>query len=253
MLLAPGTGILFRGAADLTDHDHGFGVRVVVEGDRVTLWRIERGSGRVAWKGDLGSAEGHAHRKHNMGTPSPVVGDGLVFVMTGNGALKAFALENKIDLTVVGPEEPLTLGIVDEFEAAGLRIFGPNREAARMEGSKAFAKAFMARHNIPTAPFEIFDEVDAALAFVADSPWGYPVVVKADGLAAGKGVIICEDADEAAAAVQAAMGDSVFGRAGDRLVVEAFMSARTPIILLIVAAILLQGGITRAGRRPGLA
>ena len=114
-------------------------------------------------------------------------------------------------------------GLSDRLVAAGAACFGPSRKAAVLEGSKAFAKAFMARHSIPTAPFEIFHETDAAMAFAKSSPWGYPLVVKADGLAAGKGVVICQDADEAAAAVHAAMEDSVFGRAGDRLVIEAFV------------------------------
>jgi phosphoribosylamine--glycine ligase len=138
-------------------------------------------------------------------------------------ALTAAALDNAVDLVVVGPEAPLTAGLADRLRAEGVACFGPSARAAVIEGSKAFAKAFMARHGIPTAPFETFDDVDTAVAFAADCPFGYPVVVKADGLAAGKGVIICADPDQAQAAVRAAMEDAVFGRAGQRLVVEAFV------------------------------
>jgi len=138
-------------------------------------------------------------------------------------ALTSAALDNAVDLVVVGPEAPLTAGITDRLRAEGIACFGPSSRAAVLEGSKAFAKAFMARHGIPTAAFETFDDMGSALAFVADCPWGYPVVVKADGLAAGKGVVICEDAEQAQAAVQASMGQSAFGSAGDRVVVEAFM------------------------------
>ena len=138
-------------------------------------------------------------------------------------ALTTAAVDNHIDLVVVGPEAPLTAGLADRLNAAGVACFGPSSRAAVLEGSKAFSKAFMARHDIPTAAFEIFDTLEPALDFVADSPWGYPLVVKANGLAAGKGVVICDDSKTARAAVQAAMGDQVFGSAGDRLVVEAFM------------------------------
>jgi len=145
-------------------------------------------------------------------------------IAAGNiDALTTAAVEHHIDLVVVGPEAPLTAGLADRLIAEGVACFGPSSRAAVLEGSKAFSKAFMSRHGIPTAAFEIFDELASALAFVGDSPWGYPLVVKADGLAAGKGVVICDDPDAARAAVQAAMGDRVFGSAGDRLVVEAFM------------------------------
>ena len=132
------------------------------------------------------------------------------------------AVDRDVDLVVVGPEVPLTAGLADRLRADGVACFGPSRNAAILEGSKAFAKEFMARHGIPTSAFKIFDELNPALNFVADSPWGYPLVVKADGLAAGKGVVICNDPDEAGAAVRAAMLEQVFGNAGKRLVVEAF-------------------------------
>ena len=137
--------------------------------------------------------------------------------------LLRFARENKVDLTVVGPEQPLVDGIVDEFEKNGLRIFGPSRHAAMLEGSKAFAKDFMEQHGIPTARFKTFksDEVENAEAFVRQvTP---PVVVKADGLAAGKGVLICEDRDAAILALREIMLKRTFGSAGDKVVVEEFM------------------------------
>ncbi len=137
--------------------------------------------------------------------------------------LVATAVDRDVDLVVVGPEVPLTAGLANRLRADGVACFGPSENAAILEGSKAFAKEFMGRHGIPTSAFKIFDELNPALNFVADSPWGYPLVVKADGLAAGKGVVICNDPDEADAAVRAAMLKQVFGNAGKRLVVEAFI------------------------------
>ncbi len=137
--------------------------------------------------------------------------------------LTAAAIEHAVDLVVVGPEAPLTAGLADRLRAQDIACFGPSSKAAVIEGSKAFAKEFMQRHGIPTAPSEVFDNVETALAFVNDCPWGYPLVIKADGLAAGKGVVICDAAEQAGAAIRASMEDSVFGRAGDRIVVEAFV------------------------------
>ncbi|MED5560043.1 MAG: phosphoribosylamine--glycine ligase, partial [Acidobacteriota bacterium] len=114
--------------------------------------------------------------------------------------LVATAVDRDVDLVVVGPEVPLTAGLANRLRADGVACFGPSKNAAILEGSKAFAKEFMGRHGIPTSAFKIFDELNPALNFVADSPWGYPLVVKADGLAAGKGVVICNDPDEAGAA-----------------------------------------------------
>ena len=125
-----------------------------------------------------------------------------------------------IDLTVVGPELPLSLGIVDRLTAAGRAVFGPTAAAARLETSKAFAKAFMARHRVPTARFHTADSLDAALRLVRDEPFGFPVVLKADGLAAGKGVVIADDRPVAEAALRAMMADRRFGAAGDRVVIE---------------------------------
>lgn len=135
--------------------------------------------------------------------------------------LAQFVEKNKIDLTVVGPELPLTLGIVDIFENKGLRIFGPNKEAAEIEGSKAFAKDFMQKHHIPTARFKVFDSHFEALDFVKTS--SYPLVIKADGLAAGKGAVIVQNPEEAKKTVENIMVERVFGEAGSRLVVEEFL------------------------------
>ena len=130
------------------------------------------------------------------------------------------AIEEAVDLTVVGPELPLSLGIVDRFAQAGRSIFGPTAAAARLETSKAFAKAFMARHDVPTARFHTAESLDDALAVVRGGTFGWPVVLKADGLAAGKGVVIADDAAAAESTLRAVMGDRRFGTAGDRLVIE---------------------------------
>jgi phosphoribosylamine--glycine ligase len=136
--------------------------------------------------------------------------------------LADFATELRIDLTVVGPELPLTLGIADEFANRGLPIFGPSQRAAELEGSKVFAKQFMERHGIPTAPFEVVH--DAAAARAAAGRFGYPVVLKADGLAAGKGVLIVQDASELGDALHALFEERQFGASADRVVVEAFLT-----------------------------
>ena len=136
--------------------------------------------------------------------------------------LAAFASHLKIDLTVVGPELPLTLGLADELTRRGLAVFGPSREAARLEGSKVFAKEFMARHGIPTADFEVVH--DAAQARKAARGFGLPVVLKADGLAAGKGVIIPETEEELEAALEVFFEERRFGASADRVVVERFLA-----------------------------
>jgi phosphoribosylamine--glycine ligase len=135
-------------------------------------------------------------------------------------ALAAFAEREMIDLTVVGPELPLDRGIVDLFQSRRLRIFGPSRAAAQLECSKVFAKAFMARHGIPTARYRVCDTAASAHAVVASGELGFPLVVKADGLAAGKGVVVATDRESAASAVRAAMEERLFGEAGSRLVLE---------------------------------
>ncbi|MCK5499486.1 MAG: phosphoribosylamine--glycine ligase [Gammaproteobacteria bacterium] len=136
-------------------------------------------------------------------------------------ALKTFAEKEKIDLTIIGPENPLVDGIVDEFKQAGLACFGPSKEAAILEGSKSFSKEFLQRHNIPTAEYRVFTEVDAAKAYIKEK--GAPIVVKADGLAAGKGVIIASSEDEANVAIDEMLAGNKFGEAGHRVVIEEFM------------------------------
>ena len=134
-----------------------------------------------------------------------------------NGLLE-FALKEKIDLTVVGPEDPLTQGIVDLFESKSLLIFGSNKKAAEIEGSKAFAKEMMKKYHIPTASYEIFDNRNEAVKYIRKQ--GAPIVVKADGLAAGKGVIVCKTIEEAVQSVDKIMAEKIFGNAGNRVVVE---------------------------------
>ncbi|MEO6236370.1 MAG: phosphoribosylamine--glycine ligase [Vicinamibacterales bacterium] len=135
-------------------------------------------------------------------------------------ALLAFAESAAIDLTVIGPELPLDRGVVDRFRAAGRRVLGPLRAAAQLECSKAFAKSFMARHAIPTARYQICESSAQARAIVASGALGFPLVVKADGLAAGKGVVVAADRGEADAAIRAAMDEQQFGAAGARVVLE---------------------------------
>ncbi|MGA9033625.1 MAG: phosphoribosylamine--glycine ligase [Sulfuricaulis sp.] len=146
--------------------------------------------------------------------------------------LLRFAQQNKIDLTVVGPEASLVLGVVDKFRAAGLRIFGPTKDAARLEGSKAFAKDFLARHKIPTAAYGNFTEVAAAEAYIKKT--GVPIVVKADGLAAGKGVIIAQTTGEAVSAVHDMLAGNAFGDAGHRVVVEEFLTGEEASFIVMV-------------------
>ena len=146
--------------------------------------------------------------------------------------LLAFAQKQEIDLTIVGPEAPLVAGIVDRFEAAGLTIFGPSAAAAQLEGSKTFTKDFLARHQIPSAAYQSFTEIDAARAYV--EKMGTPIVIKADGLAAGKGVIIAQSADEAEAAIRDMLAGNRFGEAGHRVVVEEFLQGEEASYICIV-------------------
>jgi len=138
-----------------------------------------------------------------------------------NNALLNFAQIHKIDLTVVGPEVPLANGIVNVFSDKGLKIFGPTQSAARIEGSKAFAKDLMAKYNIPTAGYAVFTDAEAAKQYI--SRQGAPVVVKADGLAAGKGVVVAMTVAEALGAVDMIMCDNAFGEAGSQVVIEEFL------------------------------
>lgn len=146
--------------------------------------------------------------------------------------LYRFAKDNKIDLTVVGPELPLSLGIVDYFQSRGLRIFGPAQNAALLESSKAFAKDLMQKYDIPTARYKTYE--DAALARMEVESFGFPVVIKADGLAAGKGVIIAGTKEEAIKAIDDIMTDKHFGNAGNKVVIEEFLQGKEASILAFV-------------------
>ncbi|AVH31536.1 phosphoribosylamine--glycine ligase [Vibrio fluvialis] len=146
--------------------------------------------------------------------------------------LVAFAQNNAIELTIVGPEAPLVIGVVDAFRAASLPIFGPTQAAAQLEGSKAFTKDFLARHNIPTAAYANFTEIEPALAYVREQ--GAPIVVKADGLAAGKGVIVAMTLVEAEDAIKDMLAGNAFGDAGSRVVVEEFLDGEEASFIVMV-------------------
>ena len=143
--------------------------------------------------------------------------------------LVAFAKEEEIDLTVIGMDDPLVGGVVDAFEAEGLRVFGPRKNAAIIEGSKAFSKDLMKKYKIPTAAYENFTDAESALAYLETA--SFPIVLKADGLALGKGVLICKDLEEAKAGVKEIMLDKHFGNAGNTMVIEEFMTGREVSVL----------------------
>lgn len=143
-----------------------------------------------------------------------------------------FAQQQQIDLTIVGPEVPLVLGVVDSFQKAGLKIFGPTKSAAQLEGSKAFTKDFLERHHIPTAEYQNFTEIDPALAYIRDK--GAPIVIKADGLAAGKGVIVAMTLEEAEDAVRDMLAGNAFGDAGHRVVIEEFLEGEEASFIVMV-------------------
>ena len=147
-------------------------------------------------------------------------------------ALLQFAREQDVYLTIVGPELPLVNGIVDAFKENGLRCFGPTQKAAQLEGSKTFTKDFLKRHNIPTAEYRTFTDIDAALRYLAQQR--FPVVIKADGLAAGKGVIIAKDLAQATATVQDMLGGNAFGEAGHRVVIEEFLQGEEASFIVMV-------------------
>ncbi len=146
--------------------------------------------------------------------------------------LLAFAKEKEIDLTIIGMDDPLVGGIVDVFEKEGLRVFGPSKNAAIIEGSKAFSKELMKKYNIPTAAYETFDDYEKAVAYLEQAK--FPIVLKADGLALGKGVLICQDLEEAKAGAKEIMADKKFGDAGNQMVIEEFMTGREVSVLSFV-------------------
>lgn len=161
-------------------------------------------------------------------------GENLNIAVTDIAGLKKFAVDNKIDLTVVGPEVPLTMGIADEFEAAGLKVFGPSKEGAKLEGSKDFSKKIMEKYGIPTAAYQTFEkqQYEEAVAYIEKQ--GAPIVIKADGLAAGKGVVVAMTVQEAKEAVTDIMQEMVFGDSNTRVVIEEFMDGEEASILAFI-------------------
>jgi len=189
---------------------------------------------------------GGGGREHAIGWKLKQNPDAELFFAPGNGGtakigsnvdigageiikLADFAESNKVDITVAGPELPLTLGITDEFKRRGLRIFGPDAKGAQLEGSKAFAKRFMIKYGIPTAEYDVINNIGDGLELLDRRK--FPLVVKADGLAAGKGVIICADRDEAETALREMLEDDLFGEAGSTVVIEEFLTGREVSLL----------------------
>lgn len=170
----------------------------------------------------------------NAGTATEAKCKNVAIQVTEIDALAEFAKTNQVELTIVGPEAPLVLGVVDKFRAAGLSIFGPTAKAAQLEGSKAFTKDFLARHKIPTAGYANFTDVDQALAYVREK--GAPIVVKADGLAAGKGVIVAMTLQEAEDAITDMLSGNAFGDAGSRVVIEDFLDGEEASFIVMVDA-----------------
>ncbi|UIP27791.1 phosphoribosylamine--glycine ligase [Photobacterium sp. TLY01] len=168
----------------------------------------------------------------NAGTALEPKLENVAIGVEDTAALVAFAQAQQIGLTIVGPEAPLVIGVVDAFRAAGLPIFGPTQAAAQLEGSKAFTKDFLARHQIPTAEYQNFTEIEPALAYLQEK--GAPIVVKADGLAAGKGVIVAMTLEEAEAAVRDMLAGNAFGEAGHRVVIEEFLDGEEASFIVMV-------------------
>lgn len=168
----------------------------------------------------------------NAGTATEAKLANVAIDATDLDGLVAFARNEQISLTVVGPEAPLVAGVVDRFQAAGLAIFGPSQAAAQLEGSKSFTKDFLARHNIPSADYQTFTEVDPALAYL--HKMGAPIVIKADGLAAGKGVIVALSEVEAEAAIRDMLEANAFGDAGARVVIEEFLEGEEASFIVMV-------------------
>lgn len=168
----------------------------------------------------------------NAGTATEPKLENVAIDVTQPQQLLDFAIRHNIELTIVGPEAPLVDGLVDQFQSAGMPIFGPTQAAAQLEGSKTFCKNFMARHQIPTAAYESFTEIEAAIAYIKAR--GAPIVVKADGLAAGKGVILAQTEAEAIAAVENMLAGNAFGKAGHRVVIEEFLQGEEASFIVMV-------------------
>ena len=193
------------------------------------------GGGRehaLAWKSAQSPEVGKVYvAPGNAGTALEDKVENVALAPSDTEGLIKFARARAVALTIVGPEAPLVAGITDAFERAGLRCFGPSAQAAMLEGSKNFSKAFMRRHGIPTADYESFTEFDAALDYLESR--AFPIVVKADGLAAGKGVIIAQSRVEAGRALVGMMSDGKFGAAGQRVVIEDFIEGEETSFIVI--------------------
>jgi phosphoribosylamine--glycine ligase len=168
----------------------------------------------------------------NPGTAAEPNVDNVDIAVEDIPGLVTFAKNNDIGLTIIGPEVPLVMGIVDAFAKEGLRCFGPSKEAAQLEASKSFTKNFLARHSIPTADYQVFSDVAPAIAYIKDQ--GTPIVVKADGLAAGKGVIVAMTEQEAIIAVEDMLSGNAFGEAGHSVVIEEFMTGEEASFIVMV-------------------
>ncbi|HJV45439.1 MAG TPA: phosphoribosylamine--glycine ligase [Bacillota bacterium] len=162
--------------------------------------------------------------------------------------LSAFALEQKVDITFVGPEDPLLLGVVNHFEEKGLAVFGPRSEAALIEGSKSFAKELMKKYSIPTAKYEVFTDYELALHYIREQ--GAPIVIKADGLAAGKGVVVAQSLEEAELALESMMKDEIFGRAGAKVVIEEFLEGEEMTLLAFVDGTVVKPMVPSQDHKP---
>lgn len=168
----------------------------------------------------------------NAGTAREPKTENVEIGAEDTAGLLEFACASAIDLTIVGPEAPLVAGIVDAFQAAGLRIFGPTKDAAQLEGSKRFSKEFLARHQIPTAAFAAFTDIESATAYIRER--GAPIVIKADGLAAGKGVVLAYSENEAIAAARDMLGGRTYGAAGTQVVLEEFLEGEEASFICMV-------------------
>ena len=168
----------------------------------------------------------------NAGTELESKLENIEFDILDFEGLADFAKSNQVDLTIIGPEAPLVEGIVDFFQARGLQCFGPSKGAAQLEGSKTFTKDFLARHRIPTGDYQSFTEIEPAIAYIKEK--GAPIVVKADGLAAGKGVILAQDEATAIASVKDMLADNAFGEAGHRVVIEEFLQGEEASFIVMV-------------------
>ncbi|NKB36178.1 MAG: phosphoribosylamine--glycine ligase [Gammaproteobacteria bacterium] len=196
---------------------------------------IVGGGGRehaLAWKAAQSVEVSHVYvAPGNAGTAREAKVENIPLAADNIAGLLDFALKNSIDLSIIGPEVPLVEGIVDEFQNQGLACFGPCKQAAQLEGSKSFSKDFFVRHNIPSADYQHFTDVTAALAYVHEK--GAPIVIKADGLAAGKGVVVAQTESEASAAVTDMLSDNKFGDAGQSIVIEEFLEGEEASFIVV--------------------